>query len=177
MHCVWRFGPASPVAEGFLDSHPEHIFWPVATDTPQTGQRRCVFGIEGTLATRLPALARLRRAWVSLVGRLNVGVRLPCKKSLAVSSANGATAFRHTAAVSESCAANGPTKRQFPFACSKNHSLREQIRVNERSDRLHGSHARLSRFGCHDAKHPGQRLIHVRPQLKKPRIPEQLKDN
>ena len=42
---------------------------PVVTVDPHRGQRAFVWGIRGVLATRLPALAAIRRACVSLAGR------------------------------------------------------------------------------------------------------------
>jgi hypothetical protein len=45
---------------------------PVVTDPPQCWQRLTGFGIDGMFDTRLLALTSLRRAWVSLVGRLNL---------------------------------------------------------------------------------------------------------
>ena len=131
---------------------------PIVTAAPQIGQRGFVLGIAAAFTTKLPAFALLRLACVSLVGRQVIGdlFGLPCQKILAASSAYGETAFRHVAAVSESCAANEPIRRQFPFACSKNHSLRSGPRfiqsITYASTRgLTGSmrsHARLSRFGA-----------------------------
>src|SRR5215472_11435527 len=74
---------------------------PVVTADPHRGQRAFVWGIRGVLATRLPALAALRRACVNLVGgKLNFDLfSLPCQKIRAASSATGATALRHVIAV------------------------------------------------------------------------------
>jgi hypothetical protein len=122
-----------------------------------------VLGLSEYFETRLPAFAKLRRAWVSLVaGNVDfVLLDLPCQK-FSAASAYGATAFRHTIAVSASSTASCAINRQFLLARSKNHSLRRGPRCNQSktyasTSGLTGSirpQAKRSRFGLSLCKTP-----------------------
>jgi hypothetical protein len=78
LHCAWRCGPASLASACFLGSHPEHTSRNTLNRLSlHRGERNCVLGTTGTLAINLPALARLRGAWVSLVGQANFDSKNP----------------------------------------------------------------------------------------------------